>query len=681
MDKNGIVFLEDLIKKIQDRLSMLDRSIEAGQKDIESMHEYYWQNYTEMDQYGYEDYDNQQALLRQVSDTQEKQKLRKRFVRMLDSPFFGRVDFCYEGEENPETFYIGVGNFAERAGDIPLVYDWRAPVSGLFYDFDKGPAAYEAPSGKMTGVITGKGQYKIKHGKMIYSFESDVKIDDEILKEELGKEGDQKLKSIVRTIQKEQNAIIRNRRDRVLVIQGAAGSGKTSIALHRIAYLLYHDRENLKSSDILILTPNGVFADYISHILPELGEENIREMSFDLFAFKELKEIVPDCEDRYDHLERCMRGISREDIDRYRMKQSEYFPGIVEGFLTVLEDDLMNFTSVEWKGYHKSEEEMIRLFYNRFQNIPLLARMDAIMEYCVDEYETMSGRDLSEEELEHVRQKFMKMYEETDVYQIYNQLMKNQGWPKLPDVEYESRMLRYEDVFPILYLKYRLCGTTAQRRIKHLVVDEMQDYSYLQFAILKQLFACRMTILGDRLQTMEEQKQDVMLFLPKIFKKEMKKIYLNKSYRNTYEIALYAAGLAGDSGTEFLDRHGREVQVDEGCRIEEVLESLKSALEIREGEYETAALITMTQKEAEFLYEMTKKYGIDAAYIDRNSERFQKGLIVTTYYLAKGLEFDQVFGVFPHVRSAMEQQAEYITATRALHELYVFYPDEIIVNL
>ena len=277
-------YLNLVLEKLKERIAKLNLSLEEGAKEVEDMHEYYWENYTEMDQYGYEDYDNQQALLNQLNTNQQQMHLKHRFQKMLDSPFFGRVDFCYDGEDAAESFYIGIGNFAERTGQTPLVYDWRAPVSGLFYDFDKGEAWYEAPGGRMDGEIVSKWQYKIKNGKMVYAFESDVKIDDDILKAELGANGDVQLKNIVRTIQKEQNAIIRNTSDRILVIQGVAGSGKTSVALHRIAYLLYHDRKNLKSSNILILSPNGVFSDYISHILPELGEENIQEMSFDLFA-------------------------------------------------------------------------------------------------------------------------------------------------------------------------------------------------------------------------------------------------------------------------------------------------------------------------------------------------------------------------------------------------------------
>ena len=279
--KNGREYLQYVLKCLNDRLAQADAAILEGEKEIEDMHEYYWENYTEMDQYGYEDYDNQQALFRQMNANEEQFRLRKRFKKMQDSPFFGRVDFRYDGDEEAETFYIGIGNLSESAGSLPLVYDWRAPVSGLFYDYDKGSASYEAPSGIFEGEVTSKWQYKIRKGKMLYEFESDVKIDDEILGAELGSNGEVQLKNIVRTIQKEQNEIIRNTKDKIMVIQGAAGSGKTSVALHRIAYLLYHDRENLKSSNVLILSPNGVFADYISHILPELGEENIREMSFD----------------------------------------------------------------------------------------------------------------------------------------------------------------------------------------------------------------------------------------------------------------------------------------------------------------------------------------------------------------------------------------------------------------
>lgn len=665
-------FLKEITDCLQQKIKELDEDLSAGQQEIKNMHEYYWGNYTEMDEYGYENYDNQQALLHQAHANEEKLSKRKRLTKMLESPFFGRVDFRYDGEEESETFYIGIGNFAPRAGMRPLIYDWRAPVSGLFYDYDRGPAAYDAPGGRMEGEITSKWQYKIKNGHMIYGFESDTKIDDEILKQELGSGGDVQLKNIVRTIQKEQNAIIRNTEDRILAIQGAAGSGKTSVALHRIAYLLYHDRENLKAANILILSPNNAFSDYISHILPELGEEHIQEMSFDLFAYKELKEVANDCEDRYDYLEKKMKFQDSEWEIRFKEKQSASFIGQMEGFLAMLEEDLVNIRSFTFKGFHKTEEEIIHLFYFKFQTVPLLARMDAVMEYLIDEYETLRGKNISEEDMEALRETFQKMYVTTDLYEIYGWLLKDCGYPELSNAEYERRKLEYEDVFPMLYLKYRLKGSRKHKNIKHLVIDEMQDYSYLQYSILSMLFHCRMTILGDRAQTMDSECQDVTKFLPKIFGRKIRKIVMNKSYRNTLEIAEYAERIRGGEGLELFQRHGKEVEEFHGLSMEEMLENIEKQVKSANAQYETAAVITMNESDAYDIYRLLKNRQIPVSYMDRDTSVFKKGMTVTTFYLAKGLEFDQVFAVLGRETNPLYKQAKYISATRALHELYVY---------
>ena len=665
-------FLKEITDCLQQKIKELDEELSAGQQEIKNMHEYYWENYTEMDEYGYENYDNQQALLHQVHANEEKLSKRKRLTKMLESPFFGRVDFRYDGEEESETFYIGIGNFAPRAGMRPLIYDWRAPVSGLFYDYDRGPAAYDAPGGRMEGEITSKWQYKIKNGHMIYGFESDTKIDDEILKQELGSGGDVQLKNIVRTIQKEQNAIIRNTEDRILAIQGAAGSGKTSVALHRIAYLLYHDRENLKAANILILSPNNAFSDYISHILPELGEEHIQEMSFDLFAYKELKEVANDCEDRYDYLEKKMKFQDSEWEIRFKEKQSASFIGQMEGFLAMLEEDLVNIRNFTFKGFHKTEEEIIHLFYFKFQTVPLLARMDAVMEYLIDEYETLRGKNISEEDMEALRETFQKMYVTTDLYEIYGWLLKDCGYPELSNAEYERRKLEYEDVFPMLYLKYRLKGSRKHKNIKHLVIDEMQDYSYLQYSILSMLFHCRMTILGDRAQTMDRECQDVTKFLPKIFGRKIRKIVMNKSYRNTLEIAEYAERIRGGEGLELFQRHGKEVEEFHGLSMEEMLENIEKQVKSSNAQYETAAVITMNESDAYDIYRLLKNRQLPVSYMDRDTSVFKKGMTVTTFYLAKGLEFDQVFAVLGRETNPLYKQAKYISATRALHELYVY---------
>lgn len=683
-NKDGAVFLAYVTDKLKTRIARIGESILEGQKDIEGMHEYYWENYTEMDQYGYENFDNQQALLHQINANEQQIHLRKRFRKMLDSPFFGRVDFIFDGEDEPEVFYIGIGNFAEEAGHTPLIYDWRAPVSGLFYDYDKGPASYQAPLGTICGEIASKWQYKIRNGRMVYQFESDVKIDDEILMAELGSGGSTALKNIVRTIQKEQNAIIRNTKDRIMVIQGAAGSGKTSIALHRIAYLLYHDRQNLKSSNILILSPNSIFSDYISHILPELGEENIKEMSFDLFAYRQLKDTVSDCEDRYDQIERSLNFPDMPSL--YKEKQSREFLNQMEGYLTSLEDELMNFHNVEYKNFTKKEEEIIDLFYFKFQDIPLLSRMEAVAENFIDEVETLRDNDMDEEERTIVMEKFMNMYETQDLYVIYSRFLESCGYPGLPHVQLQDRKLRYEDVYPVLYMKYRLLRQTSHNGIKHLVVDEMQDYSRLQYLIIRMMFPCRMTILGDKAQTMEDETQDVLGFLPKIFGKDIRKIVMNKSYRNTIEIASYANQLVGITGMDLFERHGEPVEelfFNGGKKqaMEAALEEIVNKLQLGGEQFETAAVILRTEAEAKeaarILKEKLENTGFDTknrfSYLHRDSTSFCKGLTVTTFYLAKGLEFDQVFSMFPSKdQSPIAKQGRYIAATRALHKLHMY---------
>lgn len=674
-------YLEFILEKLHTRIRELELSIGEGEKDIEEMNEYYWSNYTEMDEYGYENFDNRQALLTRINANSQQLDLKRRFKKMLDSPYFARIDFIYDGEEEAESYYIGIGNFSEGAGHTPLIVDWRAPVAGLFYDYDRGKASFETPQGVQEGEISSKWQYKIKKGKMIYAFESDVKIDDEILKNELGNHGDVKLKNIVSTIQKEQNAIIRNVKDRILVVQGAAGSGKTSIALHRIAYLLYHDRKNLSASNVLILSPNGVFSDYISHILPELGEENIREMSFDIFAYRELKGIVSDCEEKYDQIERMLKAEGNPLyadsglVSGYHYKQSEEFANELNGFVLELESDLMNFRDVNYKFVHKTAGEITELFYYKFPDIPLLSRMETVAEYVIDEAETLNGRNLDELETAIIMETFNGMYRTKDIYRLYNEFLEKMGMAGLPDLPAEERKLRYEDVYPVLYLKYQLQLKSNTRNIRHLVIDEMQDYSYMQFLLINRLFHCKMTILGDRAQNMENASGDVMKFLPGILGKDIRLLTIRKSYRQTVEIAEYAQSIIKETDVELLERHGKKPEIYRNISYDSVLCDISGKLTEGMEKFETLAVLTMTEQEAGQIYKDLQKYFAKdmISYLDRDSKEFKKGIVVTTFYLAKGLEFDQVYSVYGEgCISPLYTRAKYIMATRALHELYVY---------
>ena len=327
--------------------------------------------------------------------------------------------------------------------------------------------------------------------------------------------------------------------------------------------------------------------------------------------------------------------------------------------------------------------------------------------------ETLKGFDLPDEERDAVKSRFYRMYETRDLYVLYNRFLKDEGFPALPQVQYEKRKLRYEDVYPVLYLKYRLETQQEDSGVRHLIVDEMQDYSMIQYLIIQRLFKCRMTILGDREQTMDGEQQDVLTFLPKIFGKDIRRIVMNKSYRNTVEIASYANKLAGITEVELFERHGKPVVEKEFPGLEEALESVVRELRLEKqtalsgnadaaGEagnpaegtsgaseeiaedtisYETAAVIARTADEAREAYYILKEKleaeGFDTkerlSLLHRDSTNFKKGLTVTTFYMAKGLEFDQVFSVFPgEDRSPIVERARYIAATRALHELYMY---------
>ena len=582
---------------------------------------------------------------------------------MLDSPFFGRVDFRYDGDDEPEIFYIGIGNFAERPGELPLIYDWRSPVSGLFYDFDRGPASYLAPGGEMTGEICSKWQYKIRDGKMIYGFESDVKIDDDILKAELGSNGEVQLKNIIRTIQKEQNAIIRNTKDRILVIQGAAGSGKTSVALHRIAYLLYHDRQNLKSSNILILSPNGVFSDYISHILPDLGEENIQEMSFDLFAYRKLQDTAADCEDRCDQIEREMRDPKA--AERFALKQSQAFVDQMEGF------------ALELESFVKSESEIITLFYDKFADIPLLSRMDAVAETFIDEIETLLNRDLPEEERIPLIEKFQKMYETMDFYVLYNRFLKKEGYQTLPRRPLEKRKLRYEDVYPVLYLKYRLSRQAERSNIKHLVIDEMQDYSPIQYKVIQKLYPCRKTILGDASQSVNPYGSSSANTIQRAFATgEIMK--LCKSYRSTFEITNLAQKIQPDKKSEPVMRHGEQPDILQFKDMEGEISGIADLIStFKKSDYQSLGIVCKTEAQAKLLTERLQTICAENLhFLSNRSSVFVKGIIITSAHMAKGLEFDEV--IVPQTdsknyHSAIDRSMLYVAVTRAMHKLSLTY--------
>lgn len=665
-------YLELVIGKLHTKIEEIEQKLEVNSKDIESMHDYYWENNAEFDEYGYERYDNNMALQQGIKEQTRYQIEKARYEKMLYAPYFGRVDFCYEGEEESESYYIGIGNLAEKRAADPYVFDWRAPVASLFYDYDKGEASFEAPSGMINGEITRKKQYKIKNGKLVYVLENDINIDDEILQQTLSENADAKLKSIVNTIQKEQNSIIRDRSHRILAVQGCAGSGKTSVALHRIAYLLYHNRQKMSASQILILSPNSIFADYISRILPELGEENICEMTFDVFAYRELTDIG-EAEDKYDEIEKELAGLDENERTEAAYRQTKAYVTELDGFILELEYEIVNFRNFRYKKMSMKENDIATMFYEKFCDVPIFSRMDKIADYIIDEHETLMGRTLDEEDEFNVRAKLKSMYEVTDIGLLYNRFLEGTG---REPIDLTKGVIPYEDVYPMLYLKYSTLEPPKRRLVKHLIIDEMQDYSYVQYRLIEMMFKCPMTILGDRMQTMAEEQQDVLKFLPGIFGKDVYKVELDKSYRSTSEIMKFAAELAGDSNSRQVERHGEapvEIKADTQDGQYELMKQKISEL----YEYDTIAVLTQTQAQAQEIAEGLKNKGIDISLLTKDSMKFNTGISCMPFYLAKGLEFDAV--LVPNMErytTPLHRQALYIDATRALHKLAMFRVEE-----
>lgn len=657
-------YLTMVLEALHGKLKEINGKILGNEKDIESMHEYFWENYAEFDEYGYEMYDNSNALKSRILEQKDYVKERLRYEKMLDSPYFGRVDFCYEQEEEPETYYIGIGNLAKGRAEEPYVFDWRAPVAGLFYDYDKGAAQFVAPAGVLSGEITKKKQYKIKNGKLIYALENDMNIDDEILQQVLSEHADASLKSIVTTIQKEQNSIIRDNCHRILAVQGCAGSGKTSVALHRIAYLLYHNRKNLSASQVLILSPNSIFADYISGILPELGEENICEMTFDDFAYRELLEYA-EAEDRYDELERQLHRNGADCAEEVLYKQSKAYVEELDGYILSLEWELMDFKDFRYKKMEISEEKIAGLFYEKLAEVPILSRMEKIGEYLIDEQETLQNKDMPEEEKQEIFQRLNRMYETRDILEIYLRFLAETGRKEVP---VSNGILRYEDVYPLLYLKYALTEALRRREVKHLVIDEMQDYSYLQYVILAKMFDCPMTILGDKVQTMAGRQQDVLAFLPKIFGKEVYPVYLNKSYRSTSEISAFANRLIGEEDVWAVERHGEVPKIIKSADADSMYAKIQEDID-REDEADTIAILCLDADSAKVACDSLE----NVTLLTKDSMQFGKGVSAMPFYLAKGLEFDVVF--VPNLQdyqTPLHKQALYINATRALHKLRLY---------
>lgn len=616
------------------------------------------------------------ANLRQAADMASRVgefsvENQERLERQIESPYFGRID-CQDADQSQTgSIYIGLAGFADPSRGR-LIYDWRAPISSMFYDFELGKGFYVAPEGRVDSEIRLKRQYRIEKQQFRFMLESSLNILDDVLQEELSRASDSKLKTIVATIQRDQNAIIRNDDSHTMIIQGAAGSGKTSIAMHRIAYLLYKYKGTIDAEDILIISPNNVFAHYISQVLPELGEEMISEVTMDALA-DELLEGKYRFQSFADQVHTLLRGNSTDYADRVRFKATPEFLSELDRYLDSMSRSNVRSTGIKVSIYSVPDYQ-VRQYFQRVRRLPFSEQLNRVTAAIVEQIKCDHQKVIENKQRADLRAQLKAMMGETDLKKIYKGFFKWADRPKMFKAGPRGS-LEHADVYPLIYTKLRLGGVEPSASVKHLVVDEMQDYSPLQYRVLSMLYPCKKTILGDRNQSVNplssshaESIQDVLA--------DSTCIYMRKSYRSTFEITQTAQAILNNPDLEPINRHGVPPQfVGLKTRAKELEYLAEQARQFSDSGFQSMAIICRTQSDADSLHEYLEAFA-PVTLLNSQSKLFATGIVITTAYLAKGLEFDKVMVPFcntKNYREQMDRHMLYVAVTRAMHELVVTF--------
>lgn len=658
----------------------------------------------------------------------------RKLNKLKVSPYFARVDFVEEDSFAADELYIGISTLIDEDNEI-IIYDWRAPVSSLFYENETGKAAYFCPEGKIDGEILLKRQYGIINGKLDYMFNSSIKIDDEILQKTLSHSSDEKMKTIITSIQKEQNKAIRDEANELLIVQGPAGSGKTSIALHRAAYILYRYRyAGVMAENIVIFSPNDIFNDFISEVLPELGENNIYQTTFMDYAKNSLPYKCK-VEDANDQIEYILSSEKNEEYflrkENIAFKGSLMFVEMVKEYIKHLEAQGMSFSDIKFKEWIViTSQELNELFYKTYSKWPIEHRFREMLEDIevrlkpiekeraeqiekvldekgeyFDDLKVVS-RIRAMKEIREFKDNIKKMLS-VDALDVYKALLSNKelvlnrltgSFNENLNIDkqhieqiFEQTLtylmegtIKYEDVAPLVYIKHILGSGIDMSYIKYVIIDEAQDYSPFQYCIFKQLFPkAGFTILGDINQAINPylNTTDYSIITDIFNDKKTSLIELSKSYRSTKEISDFTKKILDNLEIENVNRRGRLPQIievkNDKDRIERLLLDIKA---LKTDGIESIAIICRTKSSAERVYMQIKSDCADCNYevnlLKKDDARFSKGISVIPSYLAKGLEFDGVL-VFEGEESEYcnedERKLFYTVCTRALHVLHIYY--------
>lgn len=668
-EKQEKEYLKQIISFLKKVIGNTDASVKDHVDTLAEYKDYIWSN---KDIDPHEIRSMRESILNHFALGESVINKHKRLTKILAIPYFGRIDFL-EKKENSKVMpiYIGIHTFYDPESRATLIHDWRAPVSSMFYDHELGEAGYRSPSGEIKGVISLKRQYRIRGGKMEFMIESALTVHDDILQKELSSNADNKMKNIVATIQREQNRIIRNEDIRTLIIQGVAGSGKTSIALHRIAYLLYTFRDSISSKDILIISPNKVFSDYISNVLPELGEETVPETSMEQILSGVLEHKYK-YQTYFGLVNELLEKPSSSLIDRIAYKASFGFISELDKFILHIENTYFKAADVKLTKYITIPAPFIEEQYLRFNRYPIRRRFDAMADYMLDMLKiqyaftvTTAGRNLLKKEIR-------LMFAGNNDIQVYKDFFKWTNNPGMFKMR-KGHTLEYSDLAPLAYLHLALEGNGNQPfRVKHLLIDEMQDYSPIQYKVIQKLFPCRKTVLGDAGQSVNPYGSSTAETIQKsLTASEIMK--LCKSYRSTFEITDFAQKIHPNAELEPVARHGEKPQILQfGSAVEELSGIMGLISTYRKSGYKSLGIICKTEQQARKMADMLKSYANDISFLSSQSSAFVQGIVITSAHMAKGLEFDEV--IIPQTdernyRSEIDKSMLYVAVTRAMHRL------------
>ena len=636
-----------------------------------------------------------------IIDYEEEEHKILLLEKMIKSPYFARIDFKFDDEDEFEKIYIGRSSLRKNSYQEMYVYDWRSPIASIFYRFMTGEAFYDAPCGRVTGELNLKRQYEIKNGTLEYFFDSDVQIVDEFLRQLLSQNTTAKMKAIVETIQHEQDVVIRDMENDLLMVQGVAGSGKTSIALHRAAYLMYQGLQTkLSANNIMIISPNSIFEQYISNVLPELGEDNVISSVFEDILSALL--IGRKIQSRNDFLENLIVNSKYKEISRnsIEFKTSSFFREILDQFLIDIPRQWIEFEDVYYEGKCVVSGQILKDKILGRPETPLGIKLEQLEDYILEQiFGTGKGRGHKEEKnlIKQEIQKFIKI----DIVELYKILFSNEAYfysllqnsnlsQGIKSIwEYtrenlEADRLYYDDAIAIAYLYLKIYGTNKYKNIKQVVIDEAQDYYPLQYEIFNLLFSnAKFTILGDMKQTLAK-KEDISFYeqIQKILnKKKSSLIMLDKSFRCTNEILNFSLKfIEKSSQIKSFNRNGDSPKVYIADNSEIFIDEIVKEINLcQEKGFQSICLICKTEKNSIYLFNKIK-HKLDIQLIKNGSVSDLQGVFILPVYMSKGLEFDTVLICDADSQNYHDEDDKnllYVACTRALHKLSLFCENEV----